>query len=356
MADVVVHGQTFQQVKARVVQHADAVPGADPEPAVDKLHAQHVFQRRNVDLLQHGKSVVQIHMIQVVIPRLLIEPSASLGVRQDGTRPAERAVGRADEMDQFAVADRHQIARVRRAVDHAVAARAKAPHIRLGDQGIIQRGEIEIRVDHRDPASGRNVDRAVLILRDRAGVGRLHAVHLAPRPQFSALHDRHAVVIRSDPQAVAAVHIQALDAGKAVGGVHALKGIAVVADEARVAADPEESVAGLGDRVGLRRGQTVAVVVKHGGKALAASEKVDGKRSVLIAGGVEQRRGRISRRAWRRRERQQRQNDGKKDAAEPDEPVISCIRVQVYHFSHLNCPLISAARQPAPTQSCQWRV
>ena len=216
----------------------------------------------------------------------MIDLSRRLRVGQNSAHPTQGAVGGGNKAEQPAVPDRKQIARIRRAVNDPVVSDAEVAHIHFGKGAVLHHAEIAVGVDAGDPAGGGNINRAVLILRNGAGMGGGHAVQLAPSAQLALRQHGHAVVVGADPQPVPAVHVEAFDAGEAAGGIHALKGVAVVADQTGVAADPEKALVGFRDGVGLRGGQAVAVIVQHGGKPFAAPGGVHRKGAVHDAAGV----------------------------------------------------------------------
>lgn len=99
-----------------------------------------------------------------------------------------------------------------------------------------------------------------------------------PDAIFAPLHHREAVGVGADPQAVPAVHKEASYAGDAVCGIQALEGVAVIANQSGIAADPNEALAGFGNGIGIGGGQAVSVVLQYGGKALCAPGGIHAQR------------------------------------------------------------------------------
>ena len=133
----------------------------------------------------------------------------------------------------------------------------------------------EIRRDHHKALRGGDVDGAVLALLNVADFGRWKAVILIPEAELAAVHEGKAAVVRADPEAVLAVHKQALDAGQAAGGVQKLKVVAVIADQPAVAADPQKALFGLRNVVDAVGRQAVGAVINDGGRLVDVVVRVD---------------------------------------------------------------------------------
>ena len=106
-------------------------------------------------------------------------------------------------------------------------------------------------------------------------MGALETIDLVPQAEAPLLHERKAVVVRTHPQTVLGIDIQALDTRDAAGGSDTLERVAVVADETGEASDPYEAVIYLRDGVGLRCRQTAGVVVEHRRETVPATHRVD---------------------------------------------------------------------------------
>ena len=276
MADGVVHRQVLQNLDAVVRQRADALGGANPHPVVDVFHLLHGAQRLNVYPFKIGEIVAIGCVIEPKVAALKPELARLRRIGEHGGHALHGAFLRAEEADQLAVPDLHQIAEIGQAIDDPVASHPQIAHVRLGDGLILHHPQVSVRVDYRDAAGRGDVDRVALVSRDGAGVRRQHAVQLAPLAQLAPLQHRDAVVVGADPQAIPAVHIQALDAGDAAGGIHAHEGVAVVADQSAVAADPDEALRGLHDGVGFRGGQAVGVVIQHRREVFGLVDRIHG--------------------------------------------------------------------------------
>ena len=251
MANGVVHRQALQDLNAAVHQHTDTMRGADPYPAIDVFHLLHGTQRLNVDRLQVGEVVPVGRVIEPKVASLKPELTRLRRIGEHGRHALHRAFLRAEEADQLAVPDLHQVAEIGQSVDDPVASHPQIAHVRIGDGFILHHPQRSVRINHRDATSRGNVYGAALISHDGTGVRRLHSVQLAPLAQLALFQHRDAIVVGADPQAILVVHIQALDAGDAAGGIQAHEGVAVVANQSAIAADPDEAFRGLHDRVGL---------------------------------------------------------------------------------------------------------
>ena len=116
----------------------------------------------------------------------------------------------------------------------------------------------------RDPGCGADVDSPLRILRNRPDALRHQLAFPVDARHAAMIHQIDPAVVGADPQAVLPVHIQTPGIENAGFGIHQLKRVSVIADQARIAADPDEALTGLRDRIGLRGRQTVAVIVKNG--------------------------------------------------------------------------------------------
>ena len=288
-ADTVIHGQVFQQMKVAVINNADTVGAAEPDPAVDVFYFLHIAERLDVDGFDFGKRISQPGMMELEVGAFKIQLPRFLRVGKDRPDAADDIVCRAQIALQPPVPDRHQVAVIGNTVDEPVAPGTQVAHVGLGDELFLHHAEMIVGIDHDNAAGRRNIDRPVRALRDGSGVGRFHAVQLAPHPELALFHDRHTVVIRSHPEAVLIVHEQTFDAGDAVGGIHTLKGIAVVTDQTCIAADPDKAVAGLNDGVGLGSRQSAGVVIQHRGIPLCPVHNINRDMPICIeAAGLRQ--------------------------------------------------------------------
>ena len=271
-AHAVVHGQVLQQVEFIVFHITDAVGGADPQLAVDARDHLHRGQRLDIDLHNACQRVSHPGAAERIIHGLHIDHPRFIHVRIERADSAgDRVFTGGDIALQPAVLKRHDIAQICEPVDQPIGSHCNVTHVRLGDQIVLQHGQVVIRVNGGDAAGGGDVDRTVLILGNGPGMSGFHAIHLSPKPKLSLIHDRDAVVIGTHPKPIPAVHMQAFDAGNTPRGVQSLKGIAVIPDQAGIAADPDKTLAGLGNGVRFGGWKAVDVVVQHRGVTFGLS-------------------------------------------------------------------------------------
>ena len=266
MADQVFHRHVFQLMDALGIQLADAVVGADPDGAVDGLHALHAGQGRGVDHLSGGQAVRRAAVDNAGaagagVLRGQVERAGLAEVRQQGQEAAAAAGLVAQPAGHPAVPHDEEVAAGREAVDQPVAAQAQ---VRDGDSVqalVLHHAQGQVPVHCGDASRRADVDKAVSVLRHGADADGHQLMGLVHAAEGGTALEKDAEVVGADPQPSLAVHIQAAGVRDAVGGFDALKAVSVVADQAGIAADPEKAVLGLGDGVGLRGWQAVAVVV-----------------------------------------------------------------------------------------------
>ena len=83
------------------------------------------------------------------------------------------------------------------------------------------------------------------------------------------------------------VNIQALYTAETSSRIHSHEGIAIVTDQAPIAAYPDKAFTGLRDGVRLSGRQSVRIVVENCGKTLAAPRRIDRNSPVLNARGIQ---------------------------------------------------------------------
>ena len=287
MADRVVHRQVFQLAEARVVQDPDAVSGADPDLAVNALKALDIGQRRHISDANRLKAVGDAAVVDMGIFRAEIDQADVKGVGEDADHVLDVRILTADKVHDPAVLHREQIPELRQAVEQPVIAGTQIAHVGIPDALILDAVQIQVAVDGRNTGRRGHIHDAVFILGDGPDVGGVHSVRLSPGADPAVLDHGDAVVVGADPQAVKVVDIEADCVGNARGRIHTHKAVAVIADQAAVAADPDKALAGLGDGVGLGGRKTVGVVVENGRVALGFPDQVYRGLPVDNAGGIQ---------------------------------------------------------------------
>ena len=315
-ADQLVHRHVFQLAEAAGGKLSDAVHGADPDVPADGLQPLRVGQRADLPLpVRHQGAVRQKAVVQAAgLLHRVVERAGLHGIRQEGQEAAAPGLLAAQEAGHRPVAQGEQVPSLRDAVGQAVAAHPDVADHSAGDPLVLQHRQVQLPVNHGGARRGPDVHDSLRRLRDGPDADGGQLILPVHPPEAAPVHEEDAEVVGADPQAVLAVHIQAPRVQDAVCGLHDLKGVPVVADQAGIAADPDEAVAGLGDRIGLGGGQAVAVVIQDGGKALRVLHRVHRGRKVHIAAGIEDR-GRVLRPGGRGADRGE--QHGKQQAAQP---------------------------------------
>ena len=163
-------------------------------------------------------------------------------------------------------------------------------HIRISDSWIIYGSEDQILSDHRNAGCGAHINNTVT-LRNAANPGRAKDIS-APHTEAVVLLECNTAVICADPQPVVRIGIQADNTADTRLGIHAFKCIAVIADQAAVAADPDKAIVCLGDGICFGSGQAVFIVVKNCGIVFAVPDGVHCTVFIQYAGcvyGIDQR-------------------------------------------------------------------
>ena len=241
----------------------------------------HIVQRRNVRGGHGSKVVFETAVIDqgTLRPEIQVPGLLRIGQKADDALYADFL--RIEEEDNFFVLHGKDGALLVQTIDQPVASHTEIAYIGFADTRIIQHSEIHLCVYDRDALGSGNIDLTLLVFRNGPNGSGLQTVRLAPHAKLAPIHDCGAAVICADPEAIPAVHEQTHHAGDARGGINTLKGIAVVTDQSAVAANPDKAFFGLRNRVGLRGGQTVRVVVQHRRVALVVPDGVDGDMDVL---------------------------------------------------------------------------
>ena len=278
MADVIVHGQIVQHRELPVLQNADSVSGADPDPAVDVLDALDVHERRYLNDLGFRNLPcfgIEPDVMEIQVDALHVEHIRVLRIGEYGSGCSYRVVRDAYEPDQFPVLYENKITQVRSPVQDSVPAPSDVTHVGFGNLLVFHPEEIVVLIHIADAACGGDVDCSVGSLCNSADMGALQAVHFTPKAQRSLFHHSKTGIIGSYPKMITAVYVQALDTGHAAGGSDSLECVSVITDQTGEAADPNEAVTGLGYGVGLRCRQAVGVVVENSRKAVLATHRVN---------------------------------------------------------------------------------
>ena len=273
-------------MKALLVPVADAVSGADPELSVDVAERLYKLQRTDINPFGFGEAVIRLTVIDLSVLGFDVHIAGALGIGQDGADALEAVIAAFQVPDHLAAVHGEYIALVAQAVNKAVPRLAELMHAVLTHPGILRQAQRQVLADQRKTAGGRHIDQAGIVLQDAADREGLQALLLAPAAGLAVLHQEQAVVVGADPEPVPAVHKEAADAGDARGGIDAHKGVAVVADQAAVAADPEEALAGLDDDVCLGGRQAVGIVIEHRGAGFRVPDGIDRNVHILPSGIV----------------------------------------------------------------------
>ena len=250
--DRIIHRNVYQLRKFSILDDADSVSAADPDSAVDVLKVLDLVEGRDIDrphLLQGGLTAAAV--VDMRISFRHVEAAGSGRVGKDGVDVAVFALFKAEIAVRPAMVQSKDRARIIHAVEEAVTSRTELMDELFLQSGIVRLPDHHIRTDGRDSVGRGDIDHAVRVLGYRSHGRGAQAVLFVPVPELPFFHDKNTAVIGADPQAVLPVDIEASDAGDPGGGVHPHKGIAVVADQSAVAADPDEAISGLGDDVGL---------------------------------------------------------------------------------------------------------
>ena len=271
----IVHRQLVQIVEAVAVHHADAVAGADPNLVAERLNVIDVGQRSGVRALHRADLAVRIAVIQLAAVRSDVDLAGIVGIRQNGGDALNSGLRVVDVGLQLSAAQGEIIILVCDAVEQVAAPVGQLLNVGVDKARIVCRVCDEVRRDHHKALRGGDIDGAVLALLNVADLCRGKAVIFIPEAELAAVHEGEAAVVRADPEAVLAVHKQALDAGQAAGGVQKLKVVAVIADQPAVAADPQKALFGLRNVVDAVGRQTVGAVVNDGGRLVDVVVRID---------------------------------------------------------------------------------
>ena len=190
----------------------------------------------------------------------------------------------AEEVNQFTVLHDKQIPVFREAINQVVVSPADIPDRLPVNPVILQQGEIHFRINHCNPGHTADINDAIRIFRNGPDTDGFQSFIFVPLPDFPVRKQEHTGIVCSDPQPVLTVHIQAPHIRNPGRGIKALKGIAVIANQAGITADPQETFAGLGNGICLGCRQAVPVVIQDRRISFVVSERIDRELCTPVSG------------------------------------------------------------------------